>query len=308
MQSRPLGQSHLKVSLLAYGGWRLAGSEGSPAAASNEPGVRALLAAVDSGYTFFDFADIYGGGRCETIMGEALRATPGLRDRIVIATKCGIRRAGEPTPEATHRYDFSGDYIVKSVEGSLQRLGIGQIDLLMLHRPDYLMEPSEVAGAFARLKDSGKVREFGVSNFLPSQFNALQKACPFPLVVHQVEISLLHLNSFQDGTLDQCLTDRISPMAWSPLGRGALMQDSESSGAERRQILSRVLDEVAQAHGVSRGVIALSWLLRHPAGIIPIVGSATPDRIREQARAADVVLSREEWYRLMEAARGERLP
>jgi predicted oxidoreductase len=207
------------------------------------------------------------------------------------------------------RYDFSADHIVRSVEGSLQRLGIETLDLLMLHRPDALMEPAEVAGAFLALRESGKVREFGVSNFRPSQLSLLQQACPFPLVVHQVEISLLHTTTLDDGTLDQCQADRITPMAWSPLARGALVSTAPSTANEdRRQALGRVLDELAATHQVSRGAIALAWLLRHPARIVPIVGSASPDRIRELARADEIRLSREEWYRLWETSRGARLP
>lgn len=309
MNSRLLGRSSLRVSNLCYGGWRLAGSEGAPAVTSHEPGKRAVLAAADAGYTFFDFADIYGGGRCETIFGEAMRESPGLRDRLVVASKCGIRRADDPTPGVPFRYDFSADHIVRSVEGSLQRLGIETLDLLMLHRPDALMEPAEVAGAFAALRESGKVREFGVSNFRPSQVTLLQQACPFPLVVHQVEISLLHTDTLDDGTLDQCQADRITPMAWSPLARGALVSSAPfAANEERRRALGQVLDELAAAHQVSRGAIALAWLLRHPAGIVPIVGSASPDRIRELARADAIQLSREEWYRLWETSRGARLP
>jgi predicted oxidoreductase len=309
MNSRLLGRSSLRVSNLCYGGWRLAGSEGAPAVTSHEPGKRAVLAAADAGYTFFDFADIYGGGRCETIFGEAMRESPGLRERLVVASKCGIRRADDPTPGVPFRYDFSADHIVRSVEGSLQRLGIETLDLLMLHRPDALMEPTEVAGAFVALRESGKVREFGVSNFRPSQVSLLQQACPFPLVVHQVEISLLHTDTLDDGTLDQCQADRITPMAWSPLARGALVSTAATTTHEdRRQALGLVLDELASTHQVSRGAIALAWLLRHPAGIVPIVGSASPDRIRELARADAIQLSREEWYRLWETSRGARLP
>jgi len=167
MKLRPLGPSPLQVSRLAYGGWRLAGSEGGPAISGSESGKRAVHAAVDAGFTFFDLADIYGGGRCEQIFGEALRDAPGLRDRVVIATKCGIRRPGEPYSSAPFRYDFSPEHLTRAVESSLQRMRIETIDVLMLHRPDYLMNPSEVAGVFATLRDAGKVREFGVSNFNP---------------------------------------------------------------------------------------------------------------------------------------------
>jgi predicted oxidoreductase len=308
MLSRPLGRSPLHVSALAYGGWRLAGSEGSPAATSNEPGIRALHAAVEAGFTFFDFADIYAGGRCETIFGEALRASPGLRNRLIIATKCGIRRPGDNHPDAPYRYDFSRSYLLQSVEGSLQRMGLTEIDLLMLHRPDYLMDPAEVAGVFIDLRQSGKVREFGVSNFRPSQVVALQQACPFPLVVNQVEISLFKPDTLEDGTLDQCLERGLTPMAWSPLARGALVQPPSEEPDPRRRAVLTCLQQMAQAKGVTPAGLALAWLLKHPAGIIPIVGSANPQRIAEQAEAGSIPLSREEWYQLREAAHGGRLP
>ncbi len=311
MNTQTLGPSSLRVSALCYGGWRLAGSEGSPAVTSNEPGKRAVHAAVDAGYTFFDFADIYGGGRCERIFGEALRESPGLRDRLVVATKCGIRRSGEPDPSAPFRYDFDADHILSAVEGSLQRMGIETIDLLMLHRPDALMQPAVVAGAFAALKDAGKVREFGVSNFRPSQVTLLQRACPFPLVVNQVEISLLETSTLDDGTLDQCQVEGMTPMAWSPLGRGALVSEIQDTGSPkfaRHQALKEVTGELASRRGVSRATIALAWLLRHPSGIIPIVGSSNPERIRELVQAETVHLTREEWYRLWETSRGARLP
>lgn len=308
MTLRPLGRSPLRVSPLAYGGWRLAGSEGEPAAIDSGPGKRAVQAAVDAGFNFFDFADIYGDGRCERIFGEALRESPGLRDRLLIATKCGIRRPDDPFPGAPYRYDFSPDHLFRAVEGSLQRMGIETIDLLMLHRPDYLMAPAEVAGVFLALKEAGKVREFGVSNFRPSQLSALQQACPFPLIVNQVEISLLHPTTLDDGTLDQCLTQSITPMAWSPLARGRLVQPTDQSADPQVASIGRVLDELARQQGVGRAEMALAWLLKHPAGIIPIVGSAHPVRIAQQAAAVRLCLSREDWYRLLEAARGTRLP
>lgn len=308
MTLRPLGRSTLRVSPLAYGGWRLAGSEGGPAVADSGPGKRAVHAAVEAGFTFFDFADIYGDGRSEYIFGEALRESPGLRDHLVIATKCGIRRPDDPVPGAPFRYDFSPDYLFRAVEGSLQRMGLETIDLLMLHRPDYLMDPAEVAGVFLALREAGKVREFGVSNFRPSQLSALQQACPFPLIVNQVEISLLHTTSLDDGTLDQCLSQSITPLAWSPLARGRMVRPSDPSADPQVDAVGRVLDELARQQGVGRAEMALAWLLKHPAGIIPIVGSANPIRIAQQAAAARLRLSREDWYRLLEAARGVRLP
>ena len=308
MDKRSLGRSPLQVSVLAYGAWRLAGSEGKPAIEGSSHGIRALNAAVDAGIDFIDLADIYGGGRCEEIVGEALRQSPGLRQRLVIATKCGIRRAGDSSPLAPFRYDFSREHILRSVEVSLKRMGLHEIDLLMLHRPDYLMDPAEVAGVFVDLRQAGKVREFGVSNFTPSQVSALQKAFPHPLVVNQVEISLLQTATLDDGTLNQCLELGMSPMAWSPLGRGALVQDPGSLTDARQRRTAEALVAVARRLGTTPSVVALAWLLRHPSGIVPILGTCTPERIAEQAGAASLQLSREDWYELLEASRGSRLP
>ena len=305
--------SSIQVSRLAYGCWRVLGPEGVDVNADREPGARkAIAAAFECGYTFFDHADVYADGAAEKVFGDALKEISGMRERVVIATKCGIRRKGTPNPDSPYRYDFSSDYIIKSCEQSLKRLGVETIDVYQLHRPDYLMDPAEVADAFSRLKQQGKVREFGVSNFKPHQVALLQSACPFRLIVNQVEISLARLDCFEDGTLAQCLAEKILPMAWSPLAGGRLSEslpiDINSPEHARRIGLRETLDDIARDYGVTRTIIALAWLLKHPAKIIPIVGSARPERIREAAQAEKVHLSRDEWYRLMEAARGERLP
>ncbi len=312
MTSQRLGASSLVGSRIAYGCWRLGGSEGEVAPADVAvTGVRAVLAAVDAGYTLFDLADIYGGGDSERIFGRALSQSPGLRSRLNVASKCGIRKPGDPSPESPYRYDFSADYIVGSVEGSLKRMGIEHLDLLMLHRPDILMDPHEVAGAFLRLKDAGKVLEFGVSNFRPSQVTALQKALPLPLAVHQVEISLHQRMALDDGTLDHCLSSEMTPMAWSPLDKGRLgAGDPSPSGhpdGDARRRLRTALDALSAATGFSRAVLAIAWLLKLP-GVVPVVGSTQPDRIRDLARATEVSLDRDTWYRLLETARGARLP
>lgn len=311
MKTLRLGRSSLVASRLAYGCWRLAGSEGQPPEPTSATGIRAVLAAADAGFTLFDLADIYGGGRCEEIFGEALRAAPGLRERILIASKCGIRRAGEPAG-APVRYDFSAEHIVNSVDGSLRRLGTEFLDVLMLHRPDYLMNPHEVAGAFVQLRDAGKVREFGVSNFRVSQVTALQRICPLPLVVNQVEISLLQLAALEDGTLDQCLAEQITPMAWSPLAGGLLATHVHGLLPGQRSYdparVVTMLDRLAGQLGTSRESLALAWLLRHPAGIQPVVGSVNPEHIRRAAAAADFSLSHADWYHLVTAARSTPLP
>ncbi len=313
-QNIPVGVSSLTSGPLAYGCWRVAGtwnpSEVTPA--SRAAGRRAIMAAYEAGYTLFDNADIYCRGEAERILGEVLKEVSGMRDRVVIVTKGGIRPAGDPQPESPGRYDFSASHLIASCEQSLKRLQVETIDLYLLHRPDYLAEPEEVAYTFSELKAAGKVRYFGVSNFRPTLVTALQAACPMPLVAHQVEISLAKLDAFTDGTLDQCLIERLTPMAWSPLAAGLL-----GSGATRLLASQKTyqperflpaVDAIAAAHGVSRMVVALAWLRKHPTKILPIIGTTNPERIREATKAANLELTREEWYHLLVAARGEPLP
>ncbi|HWY75543.1 MAG TPA: aldo/keto reductase [Verrucomicrobiae bacterium] len=315
MENIPLGVSSLLSSRLGYGCWRLAGTwnpdEVTPENESR--GRKAVITAFESGYTLFDNADIYCHGVTERIFGDVLKQVAGMRERVIVATKCGIRFAGDPDPDAPARYDFSASHILRSCEASLKRMGIETIDLYQLHRPDYLANPAEIAEAFTKLKQAGKVRYFGVSNFRPTLVTALQVACPMPLVVHQVEISLAKLDCFTDGTLDQCSIESLTPLAWSPLARG-LLGTGESSFAEKAgsspvtERIAPVLDTIARARGAKRTSVALAWLLKHPAKIVPIIGSTNPERIREAVQATALELTREEWYRLLIAARGERLP
>jgi predicted oxidoreductase len=313
MQTLQLGKSDLVSSRIAYGCWRLAGSEGTePTPERANQGRRAVIAAYEAGYTLFDNADIYGRGEAERIFGQALKEVAGMRDRILIASKCGIRRPGDPKPESPYRYDFSAGHIIWSCEQSLKRMGVDRIDIYQLHRPDYLGDPEEVASAFNRLQQSGKARTFGVSNFRPSQVSALMKACPMPLIVNQVEISLARLDCLQDGTLDQCLAETITPMAWSPLAGGRLATndpiDLRDPAHARRLHVREVLDLIARERESTRPMVALAWLLKHPSRIVPIVGSTDLARVRELAKAVELDLTRDEWYRLLEAALGERLP
>ena len=314
MQTILLGVSSLRSSRLAYGCWRVAGSwdQTKVTPESRAAGHRAIIAAYEAGYTLMDNADIYSRGEAENILGEVLKQVSGMRGRVLIATKCGIRPAGTPHPRAPQRYDFSAGHIIESCEQSLKRLRTDNIDVYMLHRPDFLADPHEIAAAFSELKSSGKVRYFGISNFRPTLVTALQAACPMPLVVHQVEISLAKLDAFTDGTLDQCLIEKITPMAWSPLAAGLIGAGAHdllpSQRSYRAELFLPAIDAVAKERGVSRTTVALAWLLKHPSGIQPIVGSINPDRIRQAAKADDLDLSREEWYSLLLAARGEPLP
>lgn len=310
MQTIPLGSSSLVTSRLAFGCWRLARADDSMA--DFQTTRDAVFAALDAGYTLFDHADIYCDGRSEETFGRVLRENPGLRARMVIASKSGIRFAREPAPGATYRYDSSAEHLIARCEQSLRRLGIDTLDVLQIHRPDFLMCADEVAAAFERLQRAGKVREFGVSNFAPSQLDLLQSALPRPLICQQVEISLAQLSTFADGTLDQCQARTVTPLAWSPLAAGLLGDGATSllRAQEKYQPAPILLelDALARERRTTRSVLALAWLIKHPAGIVPIIGSTSPARIREATAACDIDLTREEWYRLLTAARAEPLP
>ena len=314
MKTQLLGTTKIEITRLAYGCMRISGTwdRTQVDAEAVKKGIAALEAAVDAGYTFFDHADIYGDTTCEEIFGKALALHPDWRDKLVVATKCGIRFEDEPLAGQPHRYDFSYEHIVQSAEDSLKRLQLEAIDLLMLHRPDFLADPEEVARAFVKLREEGKVKEFGVSNFRPTLVSAIQSALPFALQVNQVEIHLQRLACFTDGTLDQCLERKITPMAWSPLRQGRLatgyVPEPGSAGYDHHVELLKVIDTAAEAYGTERTVMALAWLLRHPSGIVPVVGSAKPENIRIATRATEIDVDRDTWYRILRAARGEKLP
>ena len=234
MQTLPLGRKGPRTSRLGYGCMRMVGDGSRDAAAA---GITACRTAHELGYTLFDHADIYGGGACESLFGDMLRESPGLRDDILVTSKCGIRLQDQPTAGSPQRYDFSRDYIIASCEGSLSRLGTGHLDLLRLHRPDFLCNPTEVAEAFDALHRSGKVRYFGVSNFSPSQVLALQSACSHPLVVNQVEVNIGNISTLTDGTLDQCIALGMTPEAWCPVAGVAYpSRESRFDEAARQRV------------------------------------------------------------------------
>ena len=268
---------------------------------------------LDAGIRFFEHADIYGGnGRCEELFGNILREDPSLRERMTIQTKCGIRPG---------QYDFSKEHILTSVEQSLKRLGTEQVEFLVLHRPDTLVEPEEVAEAFAQLKDQGTVKKFGVSNHNAMQIALLNKYLPEPLVIDQLQFGLGHtvlvdagLNvnmkndesvNRDDSTLDFCRLNDITIQAWSPLQfgfiKGHFMGNPDFEG------LNRKLEELGEAYGITSTAMAIAWILRHSAKIQPIVGSVNAERMRDIARAADVTITRKEWYDLY-CATGKSLP
>jgi predicted oxidoreductase len=314
MKTQPLGKSSLISTRLSYGNMRCVStwdvSQVTPERMAE--GRRAHIAAHEAGYTLFDTADIYCAGVCETVLGQTLKEVRGMRQAITIATKCGIRFGGNPNPDSPHRFDFSTEHILWSCDASLKKMGIETIDLYQLHRPDLLMNPPEIAAAFDKLKSAGKVREFGVSNFSPSFVTTLQKFCPMPLIVNQVQIHLGLLDCFYDGTLDQCIAQNMTPLSWSPLGGGWLGTGKSipatDTKREQKQKLLDLLDKTAADHSVSRTIISFAWLMKHPSKIIPIVGSNNPDHIKDAVKADSLELSREEWYRILVAARGEPLP
>lgn len=309
MQTAPLGQSELHSTRLIYGVMRIHNTF-NPTEITlqhRREATHALEAAIDAGYNHFDHADIYAAGECERTFAELLKANPSLRDRIIITTKCGIRWAGDPAPNAPHRYDFSPEHITYSCEQSLQRLEIDTIDLYLLHRPDVLMRPDEIAATFDQLHAQGKVRHFGVSNFTTEQLALLQSRLDQPLLCNQLELHPLRLDPFEDGTLDQLHHNRITPTSWSPVAGGRLFHTPDPTNTHLAN-LTAALDHEANALGVSRAVVLYAWLLKHPSGILPIVGTRNPDRIREAAAADTLDLSREAWYRIYLAARGKALP
>jgi predicted oxidoreductase len=295
---RPLGQTSLRTFPLAYGTWRFAGTDVRTARQKIE-------AAVEVGINLFDHADIYGGhGAAEELFGHVLAEVPHLRDSMLIATKCGII-PGVP-------YNSSHAHILRAAEDSLRRLRIDVIDLYQVHRPDLLAHPQEIASAFTQLRNAGKIREVGVSNFTVSQFDALQSFLPFPIATHQPELSCWWLEPLRNGLLDQCMRLGVTPLAWSPLAGGQLGLSAEAArdktNGARLAALIECLDRLAAREGVSRSAIALAFLLVHPAGVVPIIGTQRPDRIRESIAALRVQLTRTDWYEIIVASQGKRLP
>jgi len=302
------------------GGWE----RGTRLTKTHERQAREFLdAALVLGINFFDHANIYALGRAEEVFGRVLRAHPGLREKVVIQSKCGIRLADDP-PGTPQRFDFSSGHIIASVEGILQRLGTDYLDILLLHRPDVLWNGAEIARAFDALNTAGKVRYFGVSNQNRFQMEYLQSFLPDPLVANQLQMSLLHHDfaevgiSFNqaspgypdgwEGVIEYCRLNGVSLQAWSPLDGGSLTGGDLSTLPESARKTAVLLKEYAQARLVPAQAVALAWLLKHPARIVPVIGTSRPDRLAACAKSLEVNLSREEWYRLFETARGTPMP
>ena len=305
MRTIGLGTSALQVPVVAVGCMRIGRLPKGEAE-------RFVQTCLELGANFFDHADIYGGGRCEEVFAEALPMTPAVRETVLLQSKCGIRKG---------MFDFSREHILASVDGSLRRLRTDYLDVLLLHRPDALVEPEEVADAFTRLQASGKVRHFGVSNQNPGQMRLLQKALRQPIVANQLQLSITNATMISaginvnmgnasavdrdGGVLDFCRLHDITIQPWSPFQHGFFQ--GAFLGNEKFPELNAQIDEVAARHEVSNTTIALAWLLRHPAGMQPITGTMNVQRLRDCVRAADVHLSREDWYGIYRAA-GNVLP
>lgn len=290
---RTLGP-HTNVFPLSLGCWRMTGSD-----ANNDNLVRTAL---DHGITVIDNADVYGldwggthFGACEEALGRVFASDKGLRDKVILATKVGIV-PGTP-------YNSSAEYVVSACEASLQRMCVDHVDLLQIHRPDMLTHPEELATALDSLKDRGLVRDFGVSNYSPSQTLALNAYLNEGLVSTQPEFSALHLDPMRDGTFDLCMESGLTPLTWSPLGGGRLAHGDTVSPA-----LLNVIDSLAQRENVSRAAIAIAFVLAHPAAPIAIIGTQTPERIPELVSATTVTLSRSDVYSIIEASDGAPLP
>jgi predicted oxidoreductase len=295
--TRTLGASGIQISPIAWGMWRLAEDRRNSAEAA------ALVhAALDAGITLLDTADIYGFdgnsgfGDAEALLGEVLAAEPGLRGRMVLASKGGIM---PPLP-----YDQSTGYLTAALDASLRRLQTDMIDLYQIHRPDILAHPQEVARVLDDALSAGKIRSIGVSNFTQAQTAALNHFLDHKLVTTQPEISPLRIDCFENGELDQAMMLGLTPLAWSPLGGGRLVKPDST----RDQAVAAELDRISQEQGVSRSVAAYGWLMAHPAGIVPIIGSQQAERIAEGTTALGMRWSRQDWYAVLVAARGVHLP
>lgn len=320
MQTYRLGTSDLDVSRIGYGAMMIGGAwNDDPLTDSiRQSAMKIVRTALDAGINFFDHADIYSMGKSEEVFADLWKDAPSLRQKIYLQSKCGIRFA-----PPLHRFDFSYEHIVGSVEKSLKRLQTDYLDVLLLHRPDPLVEPEEVARAFDELKRSGKVRWFGVSNHTAGQIELLQKYLDEPLVTNQMEFNLLHTHLLDAGIIsnqnnprlarnhdliEYCRLHNITLQAWAPLARGRLSGNPAPEDGEAVQNAAAVVAEMAKNKGVSAEAIVIAWILRHPAGIQPLPGTTNPERLLAVCQAEQVNLTREDWYRLFLAGRGEALP
>jgi len=260
-------------------------------------------ACLDLGLNDFDHADIYGHYTEEERFGRVIKRRSDLKSKIQVTTKCGIQLTTPNRPDFSIKsYNSTKKHIIWSAENSLKQLGLDCLDLLLIHRPDYLMNPHEIAEAFEILKKEGKVKTFGASNFTVSQFDLLNSLTP--LVTHQIEVSILHLDAFTDGTLDQCMKLGIRPTAWSPFGGGVIFTDSEDESA---LAIHKVLKVLKEKYSAQADQVLLAFVLKHPSGIITVMGTSKIERIEAAQKALEIDLSHEDWYKLHEAATGKEV-
>jgi predicted oxidoreductase len=324
MNTQTLGASDLQVTRIAYGCMPLGGAwdASSISDQTRQKAITAIRAALDEGINFFDNADIYCHGKSEEVFSAIWQEVPALRQKIMLQSKCGIRFEND-VPGAPFRYDFSYEHIMESVEGSLKRLKTDYLDVLLLHRPDPLVEPEEVARAFDELHQAGKVRWFGVSNETAAEMELLRHYVKQPIVTNQVAFNVIHthmldegiiFNQYEprlarnEGTIEYCRLHNITLQSWGSLAWGQLTGKPVEKPAQNITRATAVVQELAKKKGVSGEAILVAWILRHPAKIQAIIGTTHPGRIAASCEADGVTLSREEWYQLFVAGRGEDLP
>lgn len=325
MDTQSLGSSDLTVTRIAYGCMQLGGSwDNTPLAeATRQQALTVVRTALDAGINFYDHADIYCHGKSEETFTTLWQDNPGLRGQIVLQSKCGIRFGGEPNPDSPHRFDFSYEHIMHSVEGSLQRLNTDYLDVLLLHRPDPLVELEEVARAFDDLHAAGKVRWFGVSNHTAAQIELLRHFVRQPIITNQVAFNIIHthmlnegiafnqdnpLLSRNEGTLEYCRLHNITLQTWGSLAWGLVTGRTTKNPPEKISKTAALVAEMAKEKGTSGEAILISWILRHPARMQAIIGTTNTLRIKACCQTDGLALTREEWYRLFTAGRGEVLP
>tara|TARA_R110002012_G_scaffold21280_7_gene74547 strand:- start:40365 stop:41270 length:906 start_codon:yes stop_codon:yes gene_type:complete len=301
MENKLALNDNLSLSRIIHGYWRLRDWN-----LSDQELLKLIEQVLELGITSFDHADIYGNYTCEAYFGRALALKPSFRDQMELISKCGIRLNTDANPELDVKiYDYSFNYIIQQAEASLKHLGTDRLDLLLLHRPAPFFNPEEVAKAFDKLKQSGKVLNFGVSNFTPMQFDSLQSHLDMPLATNQVEISVSCLEHFKNENMEFLQKHKIKPMAWSPLAGGGLFKPQ----SDKEHRLHSILKEIAAALNVeSIDQVMYAWLLKHPAGIMPIVGSQHINRIKSAVDALEVEMSLEQWYKIYIASKGDELP
>ena len=291
-------QQSFSMSRIAMGLWRLGDWNYTP-----QERLALFEELLGLGVTTFDLADIYGDYQCEALFGEALRLKPRFRDEIEIVSKCGIKLCGAGNEFRLNHYDSSAEHVTASVDASLSKMGVEYLDLLLLHRPDPLMNADELAAALQSLIDAGKLKAVGVSNFLPHQVELLQSRLEARLVVNQVEVSPLNCEPMFDGQLDFCQRERVIPMAWSPFAGGALFAGKDVDSLRVQSCLRELSEEL----DMEPQQIALSWLLKHPSNIVPVLGSGNLGRLQSQVAAAKCELPLEAWFMLLRAARGRNV-